>query len=416
MGHSKSPKASSVLPWARSPTRTIRRGIRPAFSEASATSSIAATTVDQAERPRSVAVHVGSSASSRASRATAGSLRSVVERVRLGEGQERSCRWRRRRRRRAGRRACGRRRSPCQGEGLGPGPRGRPSAEARARVDQDEQSRRPLDVAEVEARGLAEERPGEGEGQQGQGRGPEQEQPGGCRGGSGGSGEGGVGVRNISELNGTSPLGGPADQVEAGSARRSPGHRGGRRASGSSSRRPPAPARRCDGSAIRPRRIRALRRSKRTTLEGRSVADLLELDPQVGAGLGFTCGRRARRTGGGTRPRASVGVDVELAAGLDVAEHRGVGEREVDLGRVEHAEDDDVMAPRLEVAQPGLEGVESGPGGRRSGRSARACGPWRRSLRAAGVRSVACPCGLVFEHPHQAAELARPMARREVAR
>ncbi len=83
-----------------------------------------------------------------------------------------------------------------------------------------------------------------------------------------------------------------------------------------------------------------------------------------------------------------------LAAGFHVLKHGRAGDLEMDLGRVEHAQDDDVVTAGTEVAEPGLEQVRGARAG--TGDQGR---PGRGFLIAAAIsssglaRSVARPSG-----------------------
>ena len=108
----------------------------------------------------------------------------------------------------------------------------------------------------------------------------------------------------------------------------------------------------------RPRRIRAFNRSNSTNSRGRSVVIELVFDTQVHArplDIGGVRGEPAQVF----RPRR-LRVDVELAAGFHIVEHRRRRERETHLGRVEDPQDDHVVPARTQVAQPGPQGVDRG--------------------------------------------------------
>ena len=271
--------------------------------------------------------------------------------------------------------------------------------------------RRPLGVAEVQAGRLAEERPGERHRQQGQGRGPQQEQepvvqaaparqPGRRRGEEHQRAE-----RHLAP-------GGAADQVEDDRGRdrqraqdverREEAHRA-----------PPRPrrARRRPGPPAR--RIRAFRRSKSTSSSGRVGGDRLEVDPQVGAGpldLGGVRGEPLEVSGaGGGR------VDVQLAARSPRRWNMaGAANVNADLGRVEDAEDDHLVAAGAEVAEPGAERVGGGEQVGDQDDQARACATVAAICSSGPARSVARPARLAVEHRHQAAEVAGAVARGQV--
>ncbi len=266
-----------------------------------------------------------------------------------------------------------------------------------------------LDVAEVEQRRLAEERPGECQGKQGQGRGPEQEQqdvvePAPARQPRG---------RRAQEHQGAErdlPLRRPADQVEhdRGGDRQGPEDVERRE---EAHRVPPRPGAIGPSAGPASPAHPGLEQVEEDQLQRPVGRDRLELDPKVGAGpLDL---RRVFLEPAEVLAPGRVGVDVELAARFDVAEHRRAGEPEVDLGRVEHPEDDHVVAPRPQVAEPGPERVDRGEQvGDQDDQATLADG---RGDLFEGLGQVGrLAQRLAFEHPHQAAELAGPVARGEI--